>query len=160
MSKAEKGRMVSVHYKGTFDDGTEFDNSYNRDEPIKFVVGSQQMIAGFDAAVTGMTIGEKKSVRITSDQAYGEVNPGAFTEVPRESFPSDFPLEEGVTVQGTDPEGRPLIGTINKVEDTNVLLNLNHPMAGKDLNFEIELVNVNENEDVTDTTDTTDTEND
>ena len=155
MSKATNGNMVSVHYKGTFDDGTEFDNSYNRGETINFVLGSQQMIAGFDEAVNGMQVGEKKTIRLTPDKAYGQEDPNAFTEVPRQSFPDDFPLQEGVTVQGTDPEGRPLIGTINKIEESNVLLNLNHPMAGKDLNFEIELVNVDETTDTT-TTDTVD----
>lgn len=156
MSKAENGNKVSVHYKGTFNDGTVFDSSYDRGETIDFVVGSNQMIVGFDQAVNGMKIGEVKTVTLAPEDAYGDSDPNAFTQVPKESFPEDFPLQEGVTVQGTDPTGTPLIGTIDKVEDAHVLLNLNHPMAGKELNFEIELVNIGEDNIATDTVTTGD----
>jgi peptidylprolyl isomerase len=161
MSKAINGNTVRVHYKGTFNDGTVFDSSYDRGQTIDFEVGSGMMIPGFDQAVNGMTVGEVKNVTITSAQAYGEPDPSAFTEVPKDSFPEDFPLLEGVTVQGTGQTGQPLIGTIDKVNEDHVVLNLNHPMAGKDLNFEIELVGINVldiNDTDTNDTDTNDTD--
>ena len=153
MSKAQNGDNVNVHYKGTFDDGTIFDSSYDRGTTISFTVGGGQMITGFDTAVNGMAVGEVKKVRLTPAQPYGDSNPQAFAEVPKDSFPAEFPLNEGVTVQGTDGQGAPVIGTIEKIAEDNVLINMNHPMAGKDLNFEIELV------EIVDTTDTDDSVN-
>ena len=143
MSTAENGNIVKVHYKGTLDDGTVFDSSYERQEPIQFQLGSGQMIPGFDTAVTGMAVGEVKKVKLTANEAYGQVDPARVGEIEKSNFPEDFQFGQGVAVQSATPQG-PVFGTIQEVKDNTVMIDFNHPMAGKDLNFEIELVNVEE----------------
>jgi peptidylprolyl isomerase len=137
------GDTISVHYKGTLQDGTEFDNSYKREEPISFTAGSGQMIKGFDNAVIGMTEGETKTVTFGSDEAYGEVVPDRKTEIAREAFPDDFPLEKGGKVPLQAPGGETLMGTITETTDKAVSIDLNHPLAGETLTFEVEVVKVN-----------------
>jgi len=144
MIKVSNGSQVKVHYRGTLDDGTEFDSSYSRGEPIGFTVGSGEMIDGFDTAVVGMTVGETKSFSLEPSQAYGDVNPDAFTQLGRDAFPEDFPISEGGRVPLTGPDEQQLIGVIKEFDDKSVTIDLNHPMAGKNLNFEIELVDVDE----------------
>lgn len=139
---ATEGTTVKVHYRGTLDDGTEFDSSYTRGEPIGFTLGSGEMIDGFDAAVNGMAVGEKKTVRLDASEAYGEVNPDAFTTLSREAFPDDFPLQEGNKVPLTGPGNEQFVGTIKSLTESSIDIDLNHPMAGKDLNFDIELVEI------------------
>ena len=143
--KAMKGRTVNVHYVGTFDDGTEFDNSRTRGQTLNFTVGSGQMISGFNDAVVGMTQGETKKITLAPEQAYGLHNPEATSVVPKEAFGADFPFEIGGMVQGNGPQG-PFLAKIESVTDTEVTLDLNHPLAGKELNFEIELVSVGDSE--------------
>ena len=138
---AKKGRSVQVHYKGTLDDGTVFDNSYDRDQTINFTVGAGEMIPGFDSAVDGMKIGETKTVKIETEQAYGHRNPAAVQEVPKNMFPEDFPFQPGVVVEGAS-NGQPVRGVISDVADSIVLVDFNHPLSGKDLNFDIELIKV------------------
>ena len=142
MLKAQKGDQVKVHYRGSLTDGTEFDSSYNRGEPIEFQVGAGQMIGGFDTAVEGMTEGEKKSITLTADEAYGEINPEATTEIPRTSFPEEVELSEGLHVPMATPEGHQLVGTIRQLSEEVVTIDLNHPLAGQDLKFDIEVVAV------------------
>jgi peptidylprolyl isomerase len=139
---AEDGSTVEVHYRGTLSDGTVFDSSYDRDEPIGFQVGAGTMISGFNDAVVGMTVGEKKTVNLKPQEAYGDVNPNAVTEVSRMNFPNDFAFIPGQVVQGSNENGHPVVGTINEVKSDVVVIDFNHPMAGKVLNFEIELVSV------------------
>ena len=139
--EATEGSAVNVHYRGTLSDGTIFDSSYDRGEAISFTVGAGEMIPGFDAAINGMTIGEKKTINLTSEESYGPHNPDAIREVPKASFPDDFNFLEGHAVEGS-AGGRPLRGTIKEVNDETVTIDFNHPMAGKDLNFEIELVGI------------------
>ena len=141
MSTVENGNTVSVHYRGTLNDGTEFDSSHSRDEALTFQVGTGQMIPGFDTALVGMNVGETKNVTLTPDQAYGDVNADAFADIPKTSFPDDFVYTEGAMIQGMGPNG-PVVGTITEVNETDVNVNFNHPMAGKDLNFEIELIEI------------------
>lgn len=141
-NKVEKGSTVSVHYRGTLDDGTQFDSSYDRGEAITFEVGNGQMIAGFDAAVVGMTVGEKKDVSLASDEAYGPHNPSAVQSVPKELFEEGFEFTPGSTVQGTNAQGAPVMGTILSEENDSVTLDFNHPMAGHSLNFLIEVVDI------------------
>jgi peptidylprolyl isomerase len=136
----EKGNSIKVHYVGTLEDGTEFDNSYKRGEPIEFVVGSGNIIKGFDEGVVGMSVGEKKMVSVPPSEGYGEYNDNARDYVGRDRFPSDFAFSVGAQVMSQTPNGDPLIATILEVNDDNVLLDFNHPMAGKNLNFELELV--------------------
>tara|TARA_R110002110_G_scaffold13376_1_gene64054 strand:- start:2213 stop:2713 length:501 start_codon:yes stop_codon:yes gene_type:complete len=138
----KKGQTVSVHYVGTLDDGTEFDNSRARGDVISFEVGSGQLIPGFDNALPGMTVGETKNVAVTAADAYGDVNPQAVETVPKTVFPPDMPLEVGGMVQGRAPTGQPVVARINAVEEDSVTLDMNHPLAGKNLNFEIELVSI------------------
>jgi len=138
----EAGNTVSVHYKGTLNDGTEFDNSYQRGEPIKFEVGSGQMIAGFDTALHGMSVGETKSVTLDPSDAYGNINDELVQAIPRKSFPPDFEFVVGKTVQGQQQNGQPFLAKIISQDAFTVTLDFNHPLAGENLNFEIELVEV------------------
>ena len=142
MSKVENGSNVKVHYKGTLTDGKQFDSSYDRGETLPFEVGAGQMIKGFDAAVVGMEVGETKTVTIPSAEAYGERNEDALQEVPRNVFPPDFEFKTGEMVQGTAPTGQPIMAMIVEEKESTVVLDMNHPLAGKDLNFEIELMNI------------------
>ena len=103
--KVKSGDTVSVHYKGTLEDGTVFDSSHDRGETINFEVGAGNMIKGFDTAVVDMEVGEVKSISLTPEEGYGEVNPNALMEVPKASFPNDFPFNEGEVVQGNTPAG-------------------------------------------------------
>ena len=143
MSTAKNGDNVSVHYTGTFNDGTKFDSSHDRGEPISFTVGAGQMISGFDSAVNGMNVGESKTVTLSPDQAYGDSNPDAIQSVPKTEFPDGFEFIEGGVVQGQYPNGQPFRATITEVRESEATVDFNHPMAGKTLNFEIELVSVN-----------------
>ena len=137
----ENGQTVSVHYVGTFDDGTEFDNSRSRGQALSIQVGVGQVIPGFDQALTEMSVGETKSVSLTPEQAYGQSNPDAVQVVGRDNFPPEMELMEGLTVQGQGPQG-PVLATIIVADETNVTIDLNHPLAGKNLNFEIELISI------------------
>lgn len=142
MSVVENGNTVSVHYRGTLNDGTEFDSSHSRGETLSFEVGAGQMITGFDAALPGMTVGETKNITLAAEQAYGESNPEAITDVPKSSFPDGFNFQVNSVVQGQNDLGQPVVGTINEIKENDVTIDFNHPMAGKDLNFEIELVSI------------------
>jgi peptidylprolyl isomerase len=138
----KSGQTVSLHYVGKLDDGTEFDSSRSRESTISVEVGSGNLITGFDEALEGMKVGEIKNVQLTPDKAYGTIDEEAFRTVPNSSFPPDFDLKEGAMVQGEGPTGKPLIATINSVDEGSVVLNFNHPLAGKILNFEIEVVSI------------------
>ena len=139
---AKNGRSVQVHYKGSFSDGTVFDSSYERGQTIGFTVGEGEMIPGFDSAVNGMKVGETKSITIASNEAYGDHDPDGVQEISKNQFPDDFNYETGVVVEGLAGE-QPIRGVISTVNESTVTIDFNHPMAGKDLNFEIELVDVN-----------------
>ena len=130
-----------MHYKGTFTDGTVFDESRVRGKTLEFQVGSGQMIAGFNDAVVGMAEGETKTVALTSDKAYGAPNPEAFQTVPKEAFGEDFDFVLEGMIRGNGPQG-PFVAKIHEIEDKSIVLDFNHPLAGKDLNFEIEVVSV------------------
>lgn len=138
------GNVVELHYKGSFLDGTSFDSSYDRGQSIEVTVGGGQLIAGFEGALIGMTAGQTKTISLTPDEAYGPTNPDAFNTVSRDQFPPDYSFAEGAPVQGATEDGRPIFATISSFNDDDVTLDLNHPLAGKDLNFEIELVTVAE----------------
>lgn len=136
----ETGDKISVHYVGTFPDGLEFDNSYTRGAPVEVEVGGGQLIPGFDAALLGMEVGEKRHVAIPKEEAYGDINEAAFIEVDKEGFPNDFPFEKGAFVPLTNEQGEQFIGRLDEVIGELVRVDLNHPMAGKDLEFDIEVV--------------------
>tara|TARA_R110000765_G_scaffold137053_1_gene236454 strand:- start:36 stop:503 length:468 start_codon:yes stop_codon:yes gene_type:complete len=151
--KAEKGNQVKVHYRGTLTDGTEFDNSHNHEAPLEFQVGANHMIKGFSDAVIGMAVGETKSVSILSTDAYGEFKPEANTELPRSAFPETIDIQEGMPVPLKTDTGQTLMGRVTQLSEDIITVDLNHPLAGKDLQFEIELVEVVETS--TETTETT-----
>ena len=144
MTTAANGNTVSVHYRGTFEDGTEFDSSHSRGTPMTITVGSGQLIEGFDSALVGMESGETKNITLTPDQAYGDFNPAAIQEIPLTAFPEDFEFKVGATVYGENSQGQKIIAKINQLNDSGVVLDFNHPMAGKNLNFEIEIENIQE----------------
>ena len=146
-NKVADGQMVSLHYIGTLDDGTEFDNSRKREEVMSVEVGSGDLIPGFDKALSGMTVGEVKNFKLSPGEAYGEVISEAYQTVPQTSFPSGFELEVGKPVLGRGPSGQPIPAKIDSVGDDSVVLNFNHPLAGKTLNFEVELLSIDKKED-------------
>ncbi|MEQ3672486.1 peptidylprolyl isomerase [Pseudophaeobacter sp.] len=141
MTEVKNGDTVRIHYTGTLADGSVFDSSEGRD-PLEFTVGSGQVIAGMDAGLPGMAVGDKKRLEIPSADAYGPLNPEARQAIPREGIPDDIPLELGTQLQMQSPEGHVLPVTVVEVTESTVTLDANHPLAGKDLNFEIQLVSI------------------
>lgn len=141
MTEVKAGDTVEIHYTGTLTDGTVFDSSDGR-EPLKFEVGSGQIIPGLDKALPGMTTGDKKVVEVPADQAYGPVDPNARQDVPREGIPADIPLDIGTQLQVQTENGQVLPVTVVEVNDAHVTLDANHALAGQDLTFAIELVAV------------------
>jgi len=144
INTVQSGQTVGVHYRGTLDDGSEFDNSRNRGEAMEVQVGSGQLITGFDTALLGMSVGEVKNIHLNAEEAYGPINESAFQEAPKNLFPPDFVFKTGEIVQGTAPTGKPMMAMIVEEKESTVVLDMNHPMAGKDLNFEIELIDIQE----------------
>ena len=138
---SNSGKKVKTHYRGTLDDGTQFDSSYDCGEPIEFTCGAGQMIPGFDAAVVDMALGEKKSVHIPAKDAYGEYNEQAVQKIPADQVPNADQLPVGQTVYFNSPYG-PMPAKVVSVTIDEVVLDMNHELAGKDLNFDIELVEV------------------
>ena len=139
--RVEIGTNVKVHYKGTFEDGTEFDNSRTRGHTLDFELGTSKIIPGFTDALLGMTEGESTTVTLQPEEAYGLVDPEGVRPVPKSAFGDDFVFEVGLMVQGNGPRG-PFVAKITSIEDDIVNLDFNHPLEGKVLNFEIELVSV------------------
>jgi peptidylprolyl isomerase len=142
MSKAKNGDVVKINYTGTLDDGTVFDSSENRD-PLAFTLGSGQVIPGFEEAVLGMTVGESKNVNIPAAKAYGQRNEEMVIEAPRDQVPPEITPEVGQHLQMGGPNGEVVMVVITEVTDTYIKLDANPPLAGKDLNFAIELVAIN-----------------
>jgi len=137
----ESGSTVQVHYKGTLKDGEIFDSSEGR-QPLEFVVGSGQVINGFDKAVRDMNVGEKKTVNIPVEEAYGERTQDALVSIPRTDFPADIEPEVGMELQMSDDQGHVFPVIVAEVADESVILDANHPLAGHDLTFDITLVDV------------------
>lgn len=141
MSTAKKGDTVKVHYTGKLIDDTVFDSSRDRD-PLEFTVGAGQMIEGFDKAVEGMEKGESKKVEIPSDKAYGGKREDMVVKIEKNQLPADIKPEVGMQLQATQQDGQTQILTIAEVEESHVVLDGNHPLAGKDLVFDIELMEI------------------
>jgi peptidylprolyl isomerase len=141
MPQAEHGSRVKVHYTGKLDDGTVFDSSEGR-EPLAFTIGLGQMIPGFEQGVVGMEVGESKVVQIPAEQAYGEYRPEGVLEVNRTEIPPDLQLEVGIRLQATQEDGRRVDMQIIALSDDTVTLDANHPLAGKDLTFDVEVVEI------------------
>jgi len=141
MTQVKSGDKVSIHYTGTLLDGTTFDSSEGR-EPLAFEVGSGEIIPGLDQALPGMTVGDKKVVKIACVDAYGPLNPEMRQAVPRQGIPDDIPLEIGTQLQMQTPDGQAMPVMVVDVDEATVTLDANHPLAGKDLQFDIELVDI------------------
>lgn len=141
MSKVKSGDKVKVHYHGKLTNGETFDSSAGR-EPLEFKVGSGMVIKGFDEGVLGMNIGEKKTINIPCDDAYGPANPEMIVTVGKDKFPEGMEIEVGMPLMMSNQEGQQFQVTVAEIQEENVLLDANHPLAGKDLIFDLELVEI------------------
>lgn len=141
MQEVKVGDRVSVHYHGKLNNGNTFDSSEGRD-PLQFEVGKGHVIKGFDDAVLGMKIGDKKTVNIPVDQAYGERREDMVMSYPKKDFPQDMNPEPGMQLQMSDQEGNHVPVVVTEVKEEEVLLDANHPLAGQNLIFDIELVKI------------------
>ena len=142
MQQVKKGDTIKVHYHGKLVDGTTFDSSEGR-EPLEFEVGSGMVIPGFDDGVTGMSIGEKKTVQIPADEAYGPLQQDMIMEFPKDKFPADMVPEVGMQLSMNNGQGQEFQVLIKEVKEAVVVLDANHPLAGKDLIFDLELIGIN-----------------
>jgi len=141
MPKAKKGDLVKVHYTGTLTNGEKFDSSIGRD-PLQFTVGAGQMIKGFDAAVDGMELNDKVTVNIPAAEAYGPVNDQLVQRIDRANLPADLKPELGQKLVASAPNGHQMRVTVVELTDAEMVVDANHELAGKDLVFEIELVEI------------------
>ncbi|KPN63663.1 FKBP-type peptidyl-prolyl cis-trans isomerase SlyD [Aliiroseovarius sp. xm-m-379] len=141
MTEVTSGAQVAIHYTGTLEDGSVFDSSEGRD-PLSFTVGSGMIIPGLDKALPGMTVGEKKKVTIAPEEAYGPRHDQAVMDVPRSDIPAEIPLEVGLQLQMSGPQGQPIPVTVTALTEESVTLDANHALAGKTLIFDFELVSI------------------
>lgn len=141
MSKVKDGDTVKVHYTGSLEDGSVFDSSQEK-EPLEFTLGSGQLIPGFEKAVQGMGEGDSTKVTIPADEAYGEPREDLIISVPRENLPDDVEPEVGMQLQVNQPDGQAIPVRITDIGNEEIKLDANHPLAGKDLVFDIELVEI------------------
>lgn len=141
MQQVKAGDTVKVHYHGRLTDGTTFDSSEGR-TPLEFVVGSGMVIKGFDAGLLDMSIGEKKTIQIPVEDAYGVKDPQMLMDFPIDRFPADMKPEVGMQLNMTNGTGQQIPVVIVEVRDDTVMLDANHPLAGEDLIFDLELVEI------------------
>ncbi len=141
MSTVKAGDTVNVHYHGKLTDGTTFDSSEGR-APLQFTVGEGQVIKGFDDALIDMKVGDKKTVNIPVAEAYGPADERNLIEFPKTEFPADMKPEVGVQLHLSDNQGNHFPVVVAEVKEESVILDANHPLAGKDLVFDIELVSI------------------
>ncbi|MCW8890761.1 MAG: peptidylprolyl isomerase [Sedimenticola sp.] len=141
MSSPQLGQTVKVHYTGTLEDGTQFDSSAGR-EPLEFTLGQGQVIPGFEKALEEMTVGETKTVNIPADEAYGAHQPELVQKVEREQIPAEIELAIGAQLQAQGPDGQVFRLVVIELDEATATLDGNHPLAGKALTFELELVEI------------------
>jgi FKBP-type peptidyl-prolyl cis-trans isomerase 2 len=141
MTQVKSGDKVKVHYHGKLTNGETFDSSEGR-APLEFEVGSGMVIKGFDDGVTGMSVGEKKTINIPADEAYGPRNTDMVIEMPKDRFPPDMELEIGMPLMMSDGSGQNFQVVVAEIKPESVTLDANHPLAGKDLIFDLELVEI------------------
>ena len=137
----ENGQKVKIHYTGTLDDGNPFDSSAGRD-PLEFEMGAGMVIPGFESGVKDMTVGEKKSIHIPAAEAYGEKRDEMIMEFERSQLPEDLEPKVGMGLQMQGPQGQPIPVRITAVAETTITIDANHPLAGQNLNFELELIEI------------------
>tara|TARA_Y100000310_G_C20704139_1_gene833304 strand:+ start:3506 stop:3934 length:429 start_codon:yes stop_codon:yes gene_type:complete len=136
----KKGDKVKIDYTGTFEDGTVFDSSEKHGKPLEFEVGSGNIIKGLDNAIVGMEKGIEKDVKIPPAEAYGDHNPSMLKKVPKAQFPPDKEVKAGMMLRLQSPDGQQIPVKVAEVTETEVTLDLNHPLAGKTLNFKVKVV--------------------
>ena len=141
MPEVKKNNKIKVQYTGTLDDGSIFDKSTD-DKPLELVVGSGQLIPGFEQAVEGMKINEEKKITIKAENAYGNRNEKLLKAFPLNSLPENFKPEKGMVISLKDDYGRTMPATITSVSQSDITLDLNHPLAGRDLHFNIKVVSI------------------
>ncbi|NJM96147.1 MAG: peptidylprolyl isomerase [Phormidesmis sp. RL_2_1] len=141
MIQAKAGDTVKVHYTGTLNNGQIFDSSKSR-EPLEFTLGSGMVIPGFDEAVTGLVPGESITKTIPTAEAYGPYRPEMVADIERANIPADFELEVGQRLQMQVPSGEAMAVTITDIQGDQITLDGNHPLAGQDLTFELELISI------------------
>ena len=141
MAQAQNGDTVTVHYTGRLEDGTVFDSSVNRD-PLQFTLGEGLLIPGFEQAVLGMNPGDSKTVEVSADQAYGPHQEEMVVEIDRQEFPPHFQPEVGQQLQIPQSDGRTTQLIVTDVSEQKVTLDANHPLAGRDLIFDIQLLEI------------------
>ncbi len=142
MTQVKNNDTVKVHYTGTLKNGEVFDSSLQRD-PLEFKVGAGRMIPGFEKGVLDMELNEKKTIEIPANEAYGEVLEELFQEVPKSELPEEINPEVGMTLIAKMPNGGERQLRVSEVKESSIILDGNHPLAGKDLNFEVEIVEIN-----------------
>ena len=138
----QTGNTVAIHYRGTLENGEQFDSSHDRGNPLTFQSGVGQVVPGFDAAITGMAVGESKTFTVAPDDAYGPVVPEAVQQIPLSAFAPGMDLAEGRVIQGQGPNGQPMMATVVEAVGDMVTVDMNHPLAGKNLTFEVEVVSI------------------
>ena len=141
MAQAKEGDKIRVHYTGKFKDGTVFDSAHERD-PLEFTIGAGQLIKGFDYGVRGMKTGEKRTLEIAPDDGYGKRRKSLVTVVKKSEFPSEITPKVGQQLQTEDQNSRPVNLRVIKIDGESITLDANHPLAGKTLIFDIELVEI------------------
>lgn len=141
MAQVKDGDTVKVHYTGKLVSGEQFDSSVGR-EPLEFTVGAGMMIKGFDAAMPGMAVGDKKTVNIPAADAYGEKDPNAIIPFPKENVPADMKLEPGMQLTLTNQQGQPFPVVVTEIQEDVIVLDANHFLAGEELIFDIELIEI------------------
>jgi peptidylprolyl isomerase len=142
MAQAQQGDTVRVHYTGMLGDGSQFDSSRERQEPMEFTIGQRQLIPSFEQAVVGMEPGDSKTVNISSGDAYGPHDPSQVIKMSRSQIPDSIDLKIGLRLQGRSPSGQTSVFTVTDLTESSVTMDGNHPLAGQDLTFEIELVEI------------------
>ncbi len=138
----KKGDKVKIEYTGTFDDGTVFDSSEKHGKPLEFEAGAGHVIKGFDAAVLGMEKGQEKEIKIQPKEAYGDRNPNLIKKIPKSQLPQGKEVKKGMMLMLSTPDGKQMPATIAEVTDDSISIDLNHPLAGKNLNFKIKVVDI------------------
>ena len=141
MQQVKAGDLVKVHYTGKLTSGEQFDSSAGR-EPLEFTVGAGQMIKGFDAALPGMAVGDQKTINIPAEEGYGERSDEAIIPFPKENVPEDMKLEPGMTLTLSNQQGQPIPVVVIEVKEDVVVLDANHFLAGEELIFDIELIEI------------------
>lgn len=141
MQEVKNGDKIKVHYHGKLANGETFDSSEGR-EPLAFEVGSGMVIKGFDEGVKGMKVGDKKTINIAAEEAYGPSNPDLVIEMPKDRFPEDLQLEVGIPLVMSNQEGQQFQVRVDEIKENGVVLDANHPLAGKELIFDLELTEI------------------